>query len=254
MLIDTHSHIYLEQFDQDRQDVVDNALNSKVNKIILPNIDSNTVLAMHKVKDQWPSLFKMALGLHPTSVDTEYNVELDKVFNNFSSDKYVAIGEIGIDLYWDISYKEFQKSAFDYQLNFAVKNNLPVIIHSRNSFNEVFDILKMYVPLGIRGVFHCFPGDYIQAKKIVDFGFYIGVGGVLTYKKSNMVDVVEKISLDHIILETDSPYLSPVPKRGKRNEPAYVKYVAEKLSEIIAEDFDKVCEITTLNARQLFKL
>jgi len=254
MLIDSHSHIYLEQFDDDRQEAIDNALNNGVQKIVLPNIDSLSIESMQKTKQTWPDIFEMALGLHPTSVNLEYKSELTKIFTDFYRDDYVAIGEIGIDLYWDLTYCQQQKDAFDYQLSLAQKHDLPVIIHSRNSFKEVIDVLKPHLNSGIKGVFHCFPGNYQEAKQVVDYGFYLGIGGVLTYKKSNMLEVVEQIPLEHIILETDSPYLSPVPKRGKRNEPAYVKYVADKISEITGKDFEHICNITSLNSKELFKL
>ncbi len=254
MLVDTHSHIYLEHFNDDRQVVIDNALANGVHKILLPNIDSSSVLAMLDAKNERPDVFEMALGLHPTSVNDKYEIELENIFNYFDKSRFVAIGEIGIDLYWDKTFYEQQKIALDYQLEFALKQNLPVIIHSRNSFDEIIDIVKPFVPRGIRGVFHCFPGDVDQAKKVVDMGFYLGIGGVVTYKKSDMMEVVKNIPLESILLETDSPYLSPVPKRGKRNEPAYVKYVADKISELTGRDIDEVSEISTVNAKELFNL
>ncbi len=254
MLIDSHSHIYLKEFNDDRQKVIDNAISNGVEKIILPNIDSSSIFDMNYTYNINTELFEMAIGLHPTSVKSDYKKELDLVFKNFNDKKYIAIGEIGIDLYWDKTFVTQQKDAFDFQLALALKYNLPVIIHSRESFDEIIDVLKPYFKKGITGVFHCFPGDVEQAKLVVENGFYIGIGGVLTYKKSNMPDVVKKIPLEYIILETDAPYLSPVPKRGKRNEPAYLIHIAEALSNIIEVDYNKVCKQTTDNSKKLFKL
>ncbi|MDD4150925.1 MAG: TatD family hydrolase [Bacteroidales bacterium] len=254
MLIDTHSHIYLEEFDNDIDDVIKNAVDAGIEKIILPNIDFYTINKMKNVKLAYPLITELAIGLHPTSVDANYKKSLDLIFNDFNVSEYVAIGEVGIDLYWDKTFIEHQKTAFDYQIELAKKYNLPIIIHSRNSYDEIIDVLKPHIKSGIRGVFHCFPGNSNQAKMVIDMGFYIGIGGILTYKNSNMPEVVEKIPIEYILLETDAPYLSPVPKRGKRNEPAYVKYVAEEISHITGTPFEEVCKITSDNAKQVFYL
>lgn len=254
MLIDTHSHIYLKEFDNDIDDVIKNAVDAGVEKIILPNIDFYTINKMKNVKLAYPLITELAIGLHPTSVDANYKKSLDLIFNDFNVSEYVAIGEVGIDLYWDKTFIKQQKTAFDYQIELAKKYNLPIIIHSRNSYDEIIDVLKPHIKSGISGVFHCFPGNSNQAKMIIDMGFYIGIGGILTYKNSNMPEVVEKIPIEYVLLETDAPYLSPVPKRGKRNEPAYVKYVAEEISHITGTPFEDVCKITSDNAKQVFYL
>jgi TatD DNase family protein len=254
MIIDTHCHIYLEEFDSDRQNVIDAAVAEGVEKIILPNIDFSSINKMMEVKNRNHEIFELALGLHPTSVKADYKQDLEQIFENFDSNKYVGIGEVGIDLYWDTTFLKQQKDVFDFQIEIAKKHDLPVIIHSRNSFDEIIDVLKPHIGSEIRGVFHCFPGDYLQAKKVIDFGFHIGIGGVLTYKKSNMPDVVTRVPLESILLETDAPYLSPVPMRGKRNEPSFLKHIALSMAQITGNTYDQICTITTKNAKSLFKL
>lgn len=254
MLVDTHSHIYLEEFDVDRDEVVENAKKSGVGLIILPNIDSESISKMKQVANSDPDYFRMALGLHPTSVNQNYKSELMSVFADFDPSDFVAIGEVGIDLYWDKTYFSEQQYVFDFQIELSKKHGLPLIIHSRNSFDEIIDVLKPHIASGLKGVFHCFPGNLKQAKQVVDYGFYIGIGGVLTYKNSNMPEVVRGLPLDRILLETDAPYLTPVPKRGKRNEPAYINYIADKIAEFTQTDVEKVASITTKNAKTLFSL
>ncbi len=254
MIIDTHCHIYLEEFDSDRQNVIDTAVAEGVEKIILPNIDFSSINKMMEVKNRNNEIFELALGLHPTSVKADYKQDLEQIFEKFDLNKYVGIGEVGIDLYWDTTFLKQQKDAFDFQIEIAKKHGLPVIIHSRNSFDEIIDVLKPHIGSGVRGVFHCFPGDYLQAKQVIDFGFHIGIGGVLTYKKSDMPDVVAKVPLDSILLETDAPYLSPVPMRGKRNEPSFLKHIALSMAQITGNTYDQICTITTKNAKSLFKL
>lgn len=252
MIIDTHSHLYLEQFDEDRVSVIKRAIDEGVEAVILPNIDRGSVNDLRNLYIEDKSFFKCALGLHPTSVKKDFQKEIDFILNQ--DIPIIGIGEIGIDLYWDKTYIKEQKIAFDYQLTIAVERNLPVIIHSRNSFDEVIEVLKPHVNNGIKGVFHCFPGDYKQAELVVDMGLYIGIGGVLTYKKSDLPELIAKLPLEHIVLETDAPYLSPVPKRGKRNEPSYLKYVISQISEITNVPYNDVCSITTTNAKKLFKI
>ena len=254
MLIDTHSHIYLEQFDNDLDRVIKNAVEVGVEKIILPNINFDSIIKMQAVKLAYPLITELAIGLHPTSVNYNYKKSLNLIYNGFDIAEYVAIGEVGIDLYWDKTFIEQQKDAFDYQIELAKLYNIPIIIHSRNSFDDIIDVLKPHVSSGVKGVFHCFPGNSKQAKLVIDMGFYVGIGGILTYKNSNMPEVVENIPLEYILLETDAPYLSPVPKRGKRNEPAYVKYVAEMIARIAATSYESVCKITGDNAKQVFGL
>lgn len=255
MLIDTHSHIYSEEFDDDRAEAIGRAKTAGVEKIILPNIDSSSLERLSALARTDTNYFYVANGLHPTSVNADFKKELDVIFSDstFSMlSNVVAIGEIGMDLYWDDTYLKEQMEVFDFQLSYARNKKLPVIIHCRNAFQNIMDVVVAYKDSGLTGVFHCFSEDYEAAKRVVDMGFYIGVGGVLTYKKSTLPEVVTEIPLTSIILETDSPYLAPVPHRGKRNEPAFVSCVAEKISSLLELDYGKVCEITSGNAKKLF--
>lgn len=252
MIIDTHSHIYLPEFKNDLEETINRAKEVGISKIILPNIDSRSIENLNKVYNFDPNFFSVTMGLHPSSVKENYKLELENIFKN--SINYIGIGEIGIDLYWDKTYFKEQQIAFDYQLNFACENNLPVIIHSRNSIAEVLDILHTYITKSIKGVFHCFPGNYEDAKKIIDYGFYIGIGGIISYKNNNMLEVVCKAPIDYILTETDSPYLSPVPHRGKRNEPAYIVEIIKIIAELKKIHYQNACEQTFLNAKNLFKI
>lgn len=251
MLIDTHCHLYLDEFKFDLNDTINRAIENGIKKIILPNIDSRSVSEMNLLKKKYDDILFTTLGLHPTSVKKDFKQELDLIFSN-DLKNIVAIGEIGIDLYWDTTFFKEQQEVFDYQLNLSFENNLPVIIHSRNSMDEVFEIINLYKNKNISGVFHCYSGNYGQAKRAIDLGFYIGIGGVLTYKKSELSEIVSKIPIDYIVLETDAPYLSPVPFRGSRNEPANVKLVAEKLAGLKNIKLNEVSDTTTINAMKLF--
>ncbi|MBO7570538.1 MAG: TatD family hydrolase [Bacteroidales bacterium] len=257
MLIDTHSHIYSEEFDADRNEAIGRAKLAGVSHIVLPNIDASSIDRLASLSRSDSEYFYVANGLHPTSVNVDYRKELELIFsdNTFASlTNVVAIGEIGMDLYWDDTFVEEQKHVLDFQLSYAKERKLPVIIHCRNAFGQIMDVMSAGYRSGMTGVFHCFSEDYEAAKQVLDMGFNIGVGGVLTYKKSTLPDVVARIPLTSILLETDSPYLAPVPHRGKRNEPAFVACVAEKLSQIIGRDYDDVCETTSANAKKLFNL
>jgi TatD DNase family protein len=251
-MIDTHCHLYLEEFDQDREEVVKRSLDAGVNKIILPNIDSGTVLKMSTLSKEYPNIIYNTLGLHPTSVKENYLKELEEVFSNDLN--IVGIGETGIDLYWDKTFFKEQQLAFDYQLNLACERKLPIIIHSRNSLVEVMDIIINYKNKGLTGVFHCYPGDLQNAKTIVDYGLYIGIGGVVTYKNNNMTDVVAGIPAEYILTETDSPYLTPVPYRGKRNEPAYIRQIVDAIALIQGVNPDYIAKTTEKNSKILFCL
>lgn len=251
-MIDSHCHIYLNEFASDRLETVKRAISSGVTKMILPNIDKNSVSQMTSLSLEYPDVFINTLGLHPTSVKSDFREQLEIIFSN--NILINGIGETGIDLYWDKTFLKEQRESFDYQLDKACSLNLPIIIHSRNSLNEVIDIVKTYVSRGITGVFHCFPGNKEQAKKIIDYGFYIGIGGVLTYKNNNMTEVVTEIPIESIVTETDSPYLTPVPFRGQRNEPSYVNYIVQKIAEIKKIDAFTVDQITSENCINLFKI
>lgn len=254
MLIDTHSHIYLSAFESDREEIIERATRNKVQKILLPNIDSNSIQSMLDLADKYNNICFPMMGLHPTSVKENYCDELKIVDDWLNKEKFYGIGETGIDLYWDTTFIKEQINSFSHQIELAKKYNLPVVIHVRNSFKEVFNVLDELHDDKLKGVFHCFTGDAEQAKKIISYGFKMGIGGVLTFKNSNLGSVLKNVDLRHIVLETDSPYLAPVPFRGKRNESSYIKYTAEKLAEIKNIKFDDVANITTQNALQLFNL
>ncbi|MBT3207528.1 MAG: TatD family hydrolase [Bacteroidetes bacterium] len=250
--IDTHSHIYLKHFKNDVKEVVNRAAKQGVKYIFLPNIDSSSIDDMFNVSKQFPKICFPMIGLHPTSVEEDFEFELKVVEKVLSEHKFIAIGEIGIDLYWDKTFIEEQKFALKTQLELALLNNLPVVIHSRDSFNEVYEILESYGKGKLSGIFHAFSGSVEQAEKIIDLGFKIGIGGVVTYKNSGLADTVREIDLSNIVLETDSPYLTPVPKRGKRNEPTYLIYIAKKLSEIYNMKVEEIAQITSNNVRDIF--
>ena len=252
MLIDTHSHIYSEDFLHDRDEALQRAYDNGVKKIILPNIDSGSIKHMFDLTDEYPHLCYPLMGLHPTSVDEDYKEELCAVEYWLDKRKVYGIGEIGIDLYWDTKFEKEQEDVFRCQIRLAKERNLPIVIHVRNSFKETYKIVEEEQDGSLRGIFHCFSGNEEDAQKVIDLGFLIGIGGVLTFKNSSLDQVIKNIELKHQVLETDSPYLAPVPKRGKRNESSYLVYVAQKMAEIYDVPVAKVAEITTANARELF--
>ena len=252
MLIDSHSHIYSEDFSHDFDDVIQNAYNNDVKKIILPNIDSGSAKHLIDVSNSYPHVCYPLMGLHPTSVAEDYKQELEAVEYWFDKHKFYGVGEIGIDLYWSQTFLKQQEDAFRFQVKLAKKRKLPIVIHVRNSFKEVFKIVKEEQDGNLRGIFHCFTGNEKEAAKVVDLGFLLGIGGVVTFKNSNLEKVIGKSDLSNLVLETDSPYLAPVPKRGRRNESSYLVYVAQKIAEIFDVPVEKVAEVTTANARNLF--
>ncbi len=254
MLIDTHSHIYTEDFNSDIDEVVQNAYNNDVKKIVLPNIDSGTIKRLVDLSNSYPHICYPLMGLHPTSVASDYKEELQAVEYWLHKHKFYGIGEIGIDLYWDSTFLKEQQDVFRHQIRLAKSLQLPIVIHLRNSFNEVYKIAKEEQDGSLKGIFHCFSGDEAEAQKIIDLGFLLGIGGVLTFKNSNLREVIEKIDLKHLVLETDSPYLTPVPKRGRRNESSFLVYVAQKLAEVYQIPVEEVAKITTANARELFQI
>jgi TatD DNase family protein len=254
MLIDTHSHIYSEDFNDDIEEVLQNAYNNDVKKIVLPNIDSGTIKRLIDLSNSYPHVCYPLMGLHPTSVSKDFKEELSVVEYWLDKHKFYGIGEIGIDLYWDRTYIEEQKEAFQYQIRLAKSRNLPIVIHVRESFNEVHEIVKDEQDGSLKGIFHCFSGDETEAHKIIDLGFFMGIGGVITYKNSNLSQFLPKIDVRNLVIETDAPYLAPDPKRGRRNESSYLVYVAQKLAEIYQIPFKEIAEITTANARNLFEI
>lgn len=253
-LIDTHTHIYLPEFDNDLPQTISRAVNQGVKYLFLPNIDLASVEPMLSVCSQFPDTCFPMIGMHPTSVKQDFKKELEAVLSHYQPGKYIAVGEIGIDLYWDKTHLSEQIEAFRTQLDFALQHNLPAVIHCRDSFQAIMDVLKDYKNKQLSGVFHAFSGPKEQAEIIIKQGFKLGIGGVLTYKNAKLKDVLAQIPLEHIVLETDSPYLTPVPKRGERNESAYVNYICQKLAEIKETDMAEVAAITTQNALNLFKL
>ena len=253
-IIDTHTHLYLKQFNEDIDLVIKRSKEIGVNKFIFPAIDSSHFDSMHILKNKYPDNIYLMSGLHPTDVKENYKNELDFVVDSLKTYDYVAIGEIGIDLYWDKSFLNEQVEAFTFQIRLAIKHDLPIVIHCREAFNEIFEILDKENCEKLRGVFHCFTGKLEQAKRAIDLGFVLGIGGVVTFKNGGIDKFLNQIDLKYIVLETDSPYLAPVPYRGKRNESSYIMYVVEKLSEIYGLTKEEIAEITTKNTEKVFAL
>ncbi len=253
-IIDTHTHLYLQEFDGDFDKVVEKSSEIGVEKFIFPSIHSKYNDRMISSYNKNKSIFEIMAGLHPSYVTDNNKKELDLVINNLNSHKCVAVGEIGIDLYWEKKYFEQQKILFEIQINIAIDNDLPIVIHCREAFEEVYNILVKYKSKNLRGVFHCFTGDYNQATKICDLNFKLGIGGVVTFKNGGLDKYLNKIPIENIVLETDSPYLAPSPFRGKRNESSYIKYILDKLSEIYQFDNEIIANTTTKNAIDIFNL
>lgn len=250
--IDSHAHLYLKQFDQDRAEVIKSAKNAGITRILLPNIDLDTIDAMHLMSDPEDSICDAMMGLHPCSVKPDFHEVLDQMEKCFEQREYVAVGETGVDLYWDVTYQKEQIEAFKRQIDWAKAMQLPIVIHSRDSLDLNIGIIEELQDGRLTGVFHCFNGNVDQAQRIVDCGFMMGLGGVVTFKNSGMSEVLDQISKDHVILETDAPYLTPVPFRGKRNESAYVRHVAQFLSGKWAMSLEEVGLLTCQNTRKLF--
>lgn len=252
MFTDTHSHLYSIEFDSDIDKVIINAKSNNVSSIYLPNIDISTIEKMNSLVDKDPRLFKAMIGLHPGSVDSDYVKNLDIIRQELKKNKYVGIGEVGIDLYWDKTYKQEQIDAFETQVKWAKEFDLPVIIHARDAMDLTIDIIEKHQTGKLRGIFHCFTGNTDQAFKIMKLGFHMGIGGILTYKNSGLKQVVHQIPIEYMVLETDSPYLPPVPFRGKRNESAYLVHIASELAEVKNISIKDIAEITTNNAQKIF--
>ena len=252
-MIDTHTHLYDEQFEQDRIEMIQRAIDSGVERMYLPNCDATTIEPMFEVERKFPNHCFAMMGLHPCYVKENVDEELNIVRKWLDERKFCAVGEIGLDYYWDKSFVELQKQAFRMQIEWALEFNIPIVIHTREATKDTIDIVKEYSAKGIKGVFHCFSGSYETAMQIIDMGFYLGIGGVLTYKNAGLQEVVQRLDLKHLVLETDAPYLTPAPFRGKRNESQYVHYVAQKLSELKDISLDEIDRITTTNANELFK-
>lgn len=252
MIVDTHSHIYLPDFDDDRDEIIQRAKNNNIKKIFLPNIDSSSIEMLYNTEKLYPGMCIAMMGLHPCSVKENYLTELDIVESELSKRTFSAIGEIGLDYYWDKTFINEQKEAFIRQMSLAKNFDIPIVIHSRDSAEDVISLVRQEKSPKLRGIFHCFGGSVEEAQQITDLGFLLGIGGVLTYKKSGLDQTLKHIDIRHIVLETDAPYLTPVPFRGKRNEPSYITFVAEKLAEAKGMSLEEVCRITTENAENLF--
>jgi TatD DNase family protein len=254
MLIDTHCHIYLPEFEADRVEMIARAENEGVSSFIMPAIDQKTYEVMMGLEELFPSKCMAMMGLHPCSVNAGFIQELTIVEKYLEKRDFAAIGETGLDFFWDHSFSGEQYQAFQRQIELALQYNLPVVIHSRNSIDECISMIKKNQKGDLKGVFHCFSGTIEQAKHIIDLGFYLGIGGVVTFKNSGLDKVMREVDMQHVILETDAPYLAPVPYRGKRNECSYLKYVVEKLSELKGASKKEVEEITTANTKKLFRI
>ena len=253
-IIDTHTHLYLKQFNDDVDMVIARSINSGIDKFIFPAIDSSHMKEMHDLQNKYPSNIYLMSGLHPVYVKENYKQELDLVVQNLDNHNYVAIGEIGIDLYWDKTFLKQQQEAFEFQIRLAISNDLPIVIHCREGFDEIFEILDSEKCTKLRGVFHCFTGTLDQANRAIRLGFKLGIGGVVTFKNGGLDKVINQIDLQHLVLETDAPYLSPVPFRGKRNESSYITYVLSKLSELYEISEIEIAKATTKNAIKIFNL
>jgi len=252
MFIDTHAHLYVSEFDADRNEMMQRALNAGVKQVVLPAIDSETTAAMHALKKQFPKNIHLMMGLHPTHVKENVEEELVHVANELEKNNFVAVGEIGMDLYWDKTYQKEQQKAFAQQIDWALAYDLPIAIHCREAFDEIFEVLEGVVNQRLRGIFHCFTGNVAQAQRAIELNMLLGIGGVLTFKNSGLAETISKIPLAHLVLETDAPYLAPMPFRGKRNESAYLPLVAQRLAQVYQVSDEQVAQITTANAQKLF--
>ena len=251
-MIDSHCHLYVEEFENEIEKVIENALNNGVSKFYMPAIDLKYTASMQMLEVKFPGKCFAMAGLHPCSVKGNYDEEINHVKTNLEQRKFCAIGEAGLDFHWDKTFVKQQYECLEIQIELALQYNVPLILHTRNATEETIEVIKKYKNTNLTGIFHCYSGSYEQTKKIIDLGFYLGIGGVLTYKNAGLGEVLAKFDLNNIVLETDAPYLSPVPYRGKRNEPAYLKNVAQKLAEIKKISFEEVDAITTANAEKIF--
>lgn len=251
-LTDTHTHLYSEEFNDDREQMILRAIDAGVSRFFIPAIDSTCTNSMFELEKKHPDHVFLMMGLHPCYVKENYEEELQHVEQELAKRKFVAIGEIGIDLFWDKTTLEIQKMAFKRQIQLAKKYKLPIVIHCRESFDEIFEVLESEKSDDLFGIFHCFTGDYAQAQRAISCQMKLGIGGVVTFKNGKIDTFLNQIDLKHIVLETDSPYLAPVPYRGKRNESSYVRLVAEKIAELYQIPVEEVARITTANSKAIF--
>lgn len=252
IITDTHTHLYSEEFDQDRNEMVQRAITAGVSRFFIPAIDSTCTASMYALEKEYPENVFLMMGLHPTYVKDNYKAELQHVETELAKRKFYAIGEIGIDLYWDKTHLKEQQDAFRHQIKLAKQYQLPIVIHCRDAFDEIFEVLEAEKAPDLFGIFHCFTGTHEQALRAISLNMKLGIGGVVTFKNGKIDQFLNQIDLNHIVLETDSPYLAPIPYRGKRNESSYILNVVHKLAEIYALPFDEIARITTENSKAVF--
>lgn len=252
IFIDTHAHLYDEQFADDRAEMINNAIDAGVTKMYLPNCDSTTIESMMQLSAQFPDNCYPMMGLHPCYVKNNYKEELAIVDKHLAENKFYAVGEIGLDYYWDLTYKEQQIEAFKMQIDRALEYDLPIVIHSRESLQDSIDIVREKQNGKLNGIFHCFSGNAEEAKQAIETGLYLGIGGVVTFKNSKLPEVLKEVDLSRLVLETDAPYLAPTPYRGKRNESSYIPLIAKKIAEIKQVSIEEVARITTENTAKIF--
>ncbi len=252
MIIDTHSHLYLSEFSEDIDQLIIRAKSNGVDKIYLPAIDSETHESLFQLEERFPELCFPMMGLHPCYVKANVKDELQLVEDWLKKKKFYAIGECGLDFYWDKTYVKEQYEALEKQIEWALEYQLPIVLHTRNATQETIDVINQYITKGLKGIFHCFGGTANEANQIIEMGFYLGIGGVVTYKNAGLDKVIKEIDLKYLVLETDAPYLTPVPHRGKRNESSYLKIIAEKIAEIKSCSYEEVAKITSENALSIF--
>lgn len=259
--IDTHAHLYAKEFDADREKIVEKAFESGVEKICLPNIDLNSIEGMFEMQKKWQGKIFPMIGLHPCSVKSDFENQLEalfsileKEFENGNQSDVIAVGETGLDYYWDKTFVDAQKSALNIQIDWAKKFNIPIILHCRDAFEDLIEQIEAAQDGTLKGIFHCFTGTEAEAERVIRAGFLLGIGGVITFKNSKLATELQNINPEHIVLETDSPYLAPAPYRGKRNESSFIPLIGEKLSSATEKKTADIAEITTQNAKRLFKL
>lgn len=253
VFIDSHTHLYTEEFNNDRKEIILSAIGQGLSQFYLPAIDSSTTQAMLDTKNMFPDRIFLMAGLHPCSVKENFKEELKHVESFMEQHNFKGIGETGLDFYWDTTYVKEQKESLHRHIEWAIHFKKPLILHTRNSTRETINIVKPYISQGLTGIFHCFSGTAEDAAEVVDMGFFLGIGGVITFKNSGLDKVISKIDLSHIVLETDSPYLAPVPYRGKRNQSGYIPLIAQKLAEVREVELEEVARITTSNALNIYK-
>ena len=252
-LIDTHCHLYSEEFNSDIDSVISRAKSEGVTKFYLPAIDSSCLEAMLSLEEKYPNECMAMMGLHPCYVKENYKNELAIVEAQLAARPFAAVGEIGLDFYWDKTFTAQQQEAFELQMQWALDKQLPIVIHTRNAMQETLNMVKPFAEKGLKGIFHCFSGSYESAKQIIEMDFLLGIGGVITYKNAGLPEALKNIPVDYMVLETDAPYLTPVPFRGKRNESSYLKYIVEKLADVKEISIEELAAITTSNVEKLFK-